>query len=77
MYEFDTVNNNGNTQFFMNVSTGSNDNIKPEFVLESIYKKCGLEYNSSAIQIHRNEVYSCNDKGEFVSLLDMGMEITN
>lgn len=77
VYEFDTVNNNGNTQFFMKVSTGSNDNIKPEFVLESIYKKCGLEYNSSAIQIHRNEVYSCNDKGEFVSLLDMGMEITN
>ena len=77
VYEFDTVSREGNTEFVMKVSTGSNDNIKPEFVLESIYNKCGLSYNPSAIQIHRNEVYASDDKGEFVSLLDMGTEIDN
>ena len=77
VYEFDTVSREGNTEFVMRVSTGSNDNIKPEFVLESIYNKCGLSYNPSAIQIHRNEVYASDDKGEFVSLLDMGTEIDN
>lgn len=42
----------------MQVSTGSIDNIKPEFVLNAIYERCGLAYDPLAIQIHRQEVYA-------------------
>ena len=62
--------------FFMQVSTGSIDNIKPEFVLQAIYEKCGLDYNPLAIQIHRQEVYARKDDGTLICLLDMGEEIS-
>lgn len=75
VYKLEVVEIDKKPAFLIMVSTGSNDNIKPEFVLEAIYNKCGIEYNSSAIQIHRNEVYTTNDKGEFISLLDLGVEI--
>ena len=42
--------------FYINVSTGSVDNIKPELLLSSIYEKLGLEYNEFAIAIHRKDV---------------------
>lgn len=63
-------------EFFLKVSTGSVDNIKPELVLSSLYEKLGLEYNENAIQIHRMEVYAQSEEaGEFISLLDLGEEI--
>ena len=63
-------------EFFLKVSTGSVDNIKPELVLSSLYEKLGLEYNENAIQIHRMEVYAKKEEtSEFVSLLDLGEEI--
>ena len=34
--------NNKKPEFFMQVSTGSIDNIKPEFVLQAIYEKVYL-----------------------------------
>ena len=76
VYKFEVNEVDGRPEFFLQVSTGSNDNIKPEFVLESIYNKIGEEYNPNAIQIHRNEVYSRNEEtGELISLLAMGEEI--
>lgn len=68
--------NNKKPEFFMQVSTGSIDNIKPEFVLHAIYEKCGLDYNPLAIQIHRQEVYARKDDGTLICLLDMGEEIS-
>lgn len=63
-------------EFFLKVSTGSVDNIKPELVLSSLYEKLGLEYNEHAIQIHRMEVYAKSEETEeFISLLDLGEEI--
>ena len=63
-------------EFFLKVSTGSVDNIKPELVLSSLYEKLGLEYNENAIQIHRMEVYAKSEETEeFISLLDLGEEI--
>ena len=52
------------------------NNKKPEFVLQAIYEKCGLDYNPLAIQIHRQEVYARKDDGTLICLLDMGEEIS-
>jgi radical SAM-linked protein len=67
---------NGNPSFFMQVSTGSIDNIKPELVLASLYEKLGVPFEERAIQIHRLEVYARDENGMFVSLLDLGEEIS-
>ena len=62
--------------FFLKVSTGSTDNLKPELVLASIFERCQVEYNPDAMQIHRMEVYATDETtGNFVSLLDMGEPI--
>lgn len=76
VYKLTVMENNKKPEFFMQVSTGSIDNIKPEFVLQVIYEKCGLDYNPLAIQIHRQEVYARKDDGTLICLLDMGEEIS-
>ena len=77
VYAFDVLEQEGKPAFYINVSTGSVDNIKPELLLASMYEKLGIEYNESAIAIHRKDVYSVDDKtGKKVSLLDLG-EIIN
>lgn len=57
--------------FYLNVCTGSTDNLKPELVLASFYDYLGLEFNPLSIQIHRIDVYG-NVDGKFVSLGKMG-----
>lgn len=76
VYKLTVMENNEKPEFFMQVSTGSIDNIKPEFVLQAIYEKCDLDYNPLAIQIHRQEVYARKDDGTLICLLDMGEEIS-
>lgn len=61
--------------FFIQVSTGSVDNIKPELVLASIYERCGFIYDANAIQIHRIEVYAKDEQEQFIPLCKMGEEI--
>ena len=76
VYAFDVIEENGKPAFYINVSTGSVDNIKPELLLASMYEKLGLEYNESAIAIHRKDVYAVDEKsGKKVSLLDLGEKI--
>ena len=76
VYAFNVIEDDGKPAFYINVSTGSVDNIKPELLLSSIYEKLGLEYNESAIAIHRKDVYAIDEKtGKKVSLLDLGTEI--
>lgn len=75
VYDFHVEEINGKPAFFLQVSTGSIDNIKPELVLSSIYEKCGFEYNADAIQIHRKEVYSRQENGSLMTLLSMGEDI--
>ncbi len=73
VYAFDVIEQNGKPAFYINVSTGSVDNIKPELLLSSIYEKLGFEYNESAIAIHRKDVYAVDEKTKkYVSLLDLG-----
>lgn len=76
VYAFDVIEEDGKPAFYINVSTGSVDNIKPELLLASMYEKLGLEYNESAIAIHRKDVYAIDEKtGKKVSLLDLGKVI--
>lgn len=75
VYDIKVKSKDDRPYFYIKVSTGSVNNIKPEFVLESIYKKCDLEYNPLSIQIHRNDVYAIDSNNNFVSLLDLGEEI--
>ena len=76
VYAFDVIEEDGKPAFYINVSTGSVDNIKPELLLASMYEKLGLEYNESAIAIHRKDVYALDEKsGKKISLLDLGEEI--
>lgn len=76
VYAFDVIEVDNKPAFYINVSTGSVDNIKPELLLSSVYEKLGLEYNEASIAIHRKDVYAIVEKtGERVSLLDLGTEI--
>ena len=76
VYAFDVIEENDKPAFYINVSTGSVDNIKPELLLASMYEKLGLEYNESAIAIHRKDVYAVDEKTKkYVSLLELGEEI--
>lgn len=65
----------GKPAFFLKVSTGSVNNIKPELVIASLYERCGLTYDENAIQIHRNEVYARDEQEQLISLDAMGEEI--
>lgn len=63
---------------FMQVSTGSTDNIKPELVMESFYQSLGKEYPAFAMQIQREEVYANvgnEDERRLVTLEDLGEDI--
>ncbi len=75
VYDFNVQEEESGPGFFLKVSTGSVDNIKPELVLASLFKICGLEYNEDAMQIHRMEVYARDEKGEWIPLLDLGERI--
>jgi radical SAM-linked protein len=61
--------------FFLRVSTGSVDNIKPELVLSSLFERCGITYDENAIQIHRLEVYGRDSESELKPLWAYGEEI--
>lgn len=62
--------------FYLMLSTGSSDNLKPELVLESMFAAMGLAYDANAIQIHRRDVYAAAENGGgFVSLGSLGETI--
>ena len=59
-----------NGDFFMKLSTGSVENLKPELVMEAFYKYLGCEMSEFALKICRLEVYGLNiiknDSGEII-----------
>lgn len=75
VYEIRVDEVDGVPVFFLKVSTGSVDNIKPELVLASLYERCHLTYNENAIQIHRCEVYARDEQEQLIPLDAMGEEI--
>ena len=82
VYTLEMVGTEENPAFHIFVSAGSTRNIKPEFVLESIYSRISseegteLSYDPHAIAIHRNDVFAAGkEEGTFISLLEFGQEI--
>jgi len=61
--------------FHMMVATGSQNNLKPELLLASLYEKLNLDYNPIAFQIHRIDLFAQDENNQFVSLGDMGENI--
>lgn len=49
--------------FYLNVCTGSTDNLKPELVLEAFFESFGLSYRPFELQIHRRDVYYTDTDG--------------
>lgn len=77
VYDFSVREKNSKPVFYLNLSTGSTDNVKPELVVEALFNHMGLKYSASAIQIHRIDVYAADTKaGTFISLGDMGEVIS-
>lgn len=72
IYDFKVVQVKGKPAFYLKVSTGSSDNIKPELVLEHFYKYLGRELQPFTFQTHRHDVYTGSVAEGFCSLNDMG-----
>ena len=68
-YESDTL------VLFMQLSAGSEANIKPGLVMEALYKFAGYELPEYALHITRKELYALED-GAFVPLGSVGSLIT-
>lgn len=75
IYEFQVRERERKPSFYLKVSTGSVDNLKPELVLEQMYLFAGLEYRSEAMQIHKFETYTKNEQGEYIPLDALGERI--
>lgn len=75
IYDFQVRERERKPSFYLKVSTGSVDNLKPELVLEQMYLFAGLEYHSEAMQIHKFETYTKNEQGEYIPLDALGERI--
>ena len=60
---------------FLQLSSGSAANVKPELVLEAYCKSIGKEYPQFAFRINREEVYADAGDHDFVTLESFGEEI--
>lgn len=71
VYDFQVREKEEKPSFYLMLSTGSSDNLKPELALEAFFSSMNIAYNPNAIQIHRIDVYAQQD-AEFLSLGEMG-----
>lgn len=62
-------------RLYMLLATGSEYNLKPELVVESLCREQGVTYNRLDYQVHRIETYMKDDEGNLVSLLESGTRI--
>lgn len=77
VYEFQVFEKEEKPCFFLKVSTGSTDNVKPELVLCAFFERCGLSLGAEALRIHRTEVYAREEEtGRLLPLLALGEEIS-
>lgn len=74
IYTFETYEDGDTFGFHLFLSAGSEENIKPELVLEDFCKFYGKEYDPFAYQIHRVDVYA-KEGEQFVPLNYYGSEI--
>ena len=74
VYDFKILEEENRPVFYLNVCTGSTDNVKPELVLEAFYEYLNLSYDAFAFQIHRLDVYAKTEDG-YVTLGSLGEDI--
>lgn len=70
IYEFDY----DGQRFSMLVDASSAGNIKPLMVVGEYIKFCGYEFNENKYLVIREEIYTVNSRGEFISLESVGEE---
>jgi len=75
VYAFEVNGQQDKPEFYLNVSTGSTDNLKPELVLEAFFHSLGTDYDPFAIQLHRRDVYFTDETGRHMPLLAEGTVI--
>ncbi len=73
IYDFDITKTEDKISFYLYVSTGSTDNIKPEFVLSHFFASMGHMVEDNGFFIHRIDMYTRDENG-YVSLGDVGYE---
>ena len=57
------------------VSAGSENNIRPDLIMSSLYERAGSRLNAFALQVVRNELFTYADDGKtLISLSDAGKE---
>ncbi len=71
VFHFQIEMEQGRPVFYLKVSTGSTDNLKPELVLSTFFEWLGQDFHPLSIQNHRIDVYGKKD-GALVSLGEMG-----
>ena len=62
---------------YLQVATGSANNLKPELVMQAFCEWACVPYNKFAYQVHRMEIYGDmdnSDKRKLISLEDLGTE---
>lgn len=62
------------SKLFMRLKAGSVNNIKPQLVLETLYRYANEQYNEFTFKITRVDLYTFGEDGEFISLGDFGEE---
>lgn len=75
IYAFEVRKDKDIPSFYLKVSTGSTDNVKPELVMEHFYRFLGEELSEFSFQILRHDVYTGNATDGFYSLNDCGTVI--
>jgi radical SAM-linked protein len=72
VYDFQVVQVEQKPAFYLKLSTGSTDNIKPELVMEHFYQYLNLTLAPFTFQTRRHDVYTGTVDDGFLSLNDMG-----
>ncbi|MGN0155559.1 MAG: TIGR03936 family radical SAM-associated protein [Lachnospiraceae bacterium] len=62
-------------KIYVQLSTGSEYNLKPELIIQAICREIGYEYKRFDYKIHRLETYMKKEDGKLVSLLKSGTRI--
>lgn len=63
------------TSIFLKLATGSVENLKPEFVMETFCKQMGASFHPFSLLICRLDMYAQDAEGKFISLDDLGTVI--
>ncbi len=71
IYDFHAENVDDKVCFYMLVSAGSTDNLKPEIVLQEFFKEFDLEIDKIELSMHRIDMFT-GDKDNLISLNDVG-----